>query len=300
MPSIQNGTRVGQWDSNFGKADITTTGAIGKGYPSAIEAHKAIAKSGTQGAIVKQEDGSFDAYKVADGARLDDLDAGEKFQLTAQGKAAGVVDFIGDDGASLSNGTIVKAPKGADKNETVYFTRTMGASTGLKGLYEDTVMAAPNHWMQSDDIARLQEKGYTVVVDNTATKAEIQAALYDPTTVGWVNFGHGAIGAIVTHEEDFIFPDYDITPEKVSQKLKLAYIQSCQVGEKHEAWQKALGPQTKIYDWDRSVTNAEVMMVNGGKGISFGSVLTAPGASTVLNPYAWMGKTLSQAIEKNL
>ena len=72
------------------------------------------------------------------------------------------------------------------------------------------------------------------------------------------------------------------------------------MGEKHESWQKALGEQTQIYDWDRSVTNAEVMMVNGGKALSFGSILTAPGASTVLNPYAWMDKTLSQAIENNL
>lgn len=299
MPNVQNGTRVGQWQSNFGKADITTTGEIGKGYPSAIEAHKAIAKTGSSGAIVKQND-SFHAYTVNDGAKLDDLDAGEKFKLTAQGKAAGVVDFIGDDGASLGNGTFVKAPTGLDKNETVYITRTMGASTGLKGVFEDTIMSAPNRWMQQDDIARLQEKGYTVVVDNTATKAEIQAALYDPTTVGWINFGHGAIGAIVTHEEDFIFPEHDLDPSKMSPRLKMAYIQSCQVGEKHDAWQKALGAQTQIYDWDRSVTNAEMMMVNGGKGISFGTVLTQPGASTLLNPYAWSGKTLSQAIENNL
>lgn len=300
MPDIQRGTALGQWKSNFGQADITAAKKLGKDYNTAIDAQKAVAKSGQAGAILKQEDGRFSAYTVDDGARFDDLDAGERFSISAQGKAEGVVDFIGDDGASLSNGTVVKAPKGPDRNETVYFTRTMGASTGLKGLYEDTVMSAPNRWMQTDDIERLQDKGYTVVVDNTATKAEIQAALYDPSTVGWVNFGHGAIGAIVTHEEEFIFPDYDITPEKVSQKLKLAYIQSCQVGEKHESWQKALGEQTQIYDWDRSVTNAEVMMVNGGKALSFGSILTAPGASTVLNPYAWMDKTLSQAIENNL
>lgn len=299
MPRIQSGQKIGEWDSNFGKADITAKKKLGNQYPSQIEAHKAIVKSGEQGAIVKNEKGGYSAYTVDDGANFDDLDAGETFKVSAQGKAKGVVDFVGDDGASLTSGTIVKAPnKKTDRDLNVYFTRTFHEK-GLKGAHEK-MYTAPTKWMQGDEMSRLQDMGYTVILDNTATKADMQNALYDPKTAGWVNFGHGGAGGLSTYEDDFLFPNqWDVDPKKVSKNLKMSYMQSCQVGELHDQWQKALGPDVKIYDWDRSVSNFELWMVNGGNDFSFGSMFDI-GLNPVVNPYAWRGETLGQAITDNL
>lgn len=301
MPGIQ-GQKIGSWDSNFGQAQITVKEKIGSTYPSQIEAHKAIVKAGEQGAIIKNEAGGFSAYSIDDGATLDDLDAGEQYQLNQKGKAAGIVDFIGDDGASLETGTIVKPPNAKkDKHESVYFTYTLNPET-LKGKYHKLSIGMVNGGLQKDEIADLQNRGYTVVVDKTATKEDIQNALYDPTTAAWVNVGHGSAGAVCTYDDEFLFPQFkfDLDPEKVSPRLKMAYIQSCQTGELQEDWQKALGTNTKIYNWSRTASNTELMMVNGGSSLSLKNILLKPGLSTILNPYAWKGETLQQTLDKHL
>lgn len=296
MPNIQSGQKLGEWNSTLGKADITVKRRLSGDYASQREAHTALAKSGEQGAIVRESDGRFSAYAIDDGSYTDDLNVGETFKIThnpapnigAAGTRAGqaqvVVDFIGDDGGSLTSGQIVAPPKGKDNGQTVYFMRGLN-SEGVRGKFENVAMNAPNKALQTDEILRLQHLGYSVVIDNTATHSDLRNAFYDPTTAGVVYLGHGGGGEIYTHDKVFFGPQH-LNANQVSPNLKMVYWQSCQAGLKQQEWQQKFGPQTTIYSWDRNATNGEVMLVNG--------------SSAPLNPFSWKGETLHQTITRHL
>lgn len=290
MPNIQNGSRLGEWDSRFGKADIKAGEKIGGGYSDQLAAHKAIVQAGKQGAIVREEGGKFSAYAVDDGATFDDLNLGEK----VNGKAQAVVDFVGSDGASLEGGKYVEAPIGKDNGKTVHFMRALGGEDkDWKGRLVDGILSTPNRFLQTDEKAMLRAKGYTVVVDNTATTQDIKQALYDPRTAGMVYLGHGGEGGLATYGYGWLDPQ-DVNPARVSPNLRMAYFQACQVGKEQAAWQEALGPETEVFSWSRNATNLDVMLANGGPN------LFSPVGAGLANPYLWMGETLSQAINKNL
>lgn len=296
MPNIQSGARLGEWDSRFGKAEITAGEKIGAGYSDQLEAHKAIVKAGKQGAIVREESGKFSAYAVNDGASLDDLNLGEK----VTGKAQAVVDFVGSDGASLEGGKYVEAPIGKDNGQVVHFMRALDIpNKSIIGRAMDTVLSTPNRFLQTDEKALLRAKGYTVVVDNTATALDITSALYDSRTSGLVYLGHGGGGKLATAGTGSVFnPKWlgpqNIDPARVSPNLRMAYFQACQTGKQQAAWQAALGPNTEIVSWSRNATNLDVMLANSGPNVFSTSV------AGVLNPYVWMGETLSQTINRNL
>lgn len=289
MPSIQNGQKVGEWTSALGKADITLGNRIGNTHSTQRAAHTAAAKAGEQAAIVREADGSYGAYRVDDGSYLDDLNVGESFRITAGpagGSAQGVVDFIGDDGGSLVTGDIIAAPKGQDNGKTVYFMRGLN-SEGWRGKFEGVAMNAPNKGLQADEVVRLQRMGYSVVIDNSATHNDLRNAFYDQSAAGVVYLGHGGGGDIYPHDGNWFGPE-DLDRQRVSPNLKMVYWQACQAGQKQQEWQQKFGPQTTIYSWDRNATNAEVLLVNGGSGM------------TPLNPFTWKGETLHQTITRHL
>lgn len=291
MP-IATGTRLGTWKSTMGEASITAQGQIGGSYTNRLDAQKAIVKSGSQGAIVQQADGRFAAYKIDDGAFFDDLNLGESFALNASGKAAGVVDFVGDDGASVQGGQYLQAPIGKDKGEVVYFMRALGNSDkGWKSTLIDPIMGAPNKALQQDEMALLRAKGYTVVIDNTATSEDMKAAFYNPNTAGMVYLGHGGEGDLATYEEHGWLGPEDLNKAEVSKKLKMTYFQACQTTQKEEKWEDVLG--SEVYGWSRNATNFDVMLANSGS-----TFIPSPG--DLLNPYVWMGETVAQAVRKHL
>ncbi len=296
MPNIQNGSRLGEWKSRFGTAEIQAREKIGSGYSDPLEAHKAIVQSGKQGAIVLEGYATFAAYAIEDGAALDDLNLGE----TVEGKASAVVDFVGSDGASLERGIYVEPPTGKDNGKNVHFMRALDRPNQnvVRQFLDNAILGAPNRLLQTDEKALLRAKGYTVVVDNTATSREIVQALYDPRTSGLVFLGHGGGGKLSTAGNSVFNPKWlgpqNIDPSKVSPNLRMAYFQSCSVGKQEAAWQKVLGPQTEIFSWSRYATNLDLFLANSG------SNLYTPKAAGLLNPYEWMGETLSQAINRNL
>jgi hypothetical protein len=284
MGNIQ-GQRLGEWNSLAGTAEITAKKKLST-HSDQFEAHKAIAKTGEAGAIIKEADGKFSAWSIDDGAYTDDLNVGEKATTSAQGKAAGVVDFIGEDGGSLSSGAIVKPPTGPDRGQKVYMMHGMG-TPGLRGAFERVTMDGLHRIGKRDDVRQLQKMGYSVVVDNSATLPEIKNAIYDPKTAGLVYLGHGGGGGIVTYDDDFLMAQ-DIDAKKVSPNLKMVFWQSCEAGQAQKEWEKAFGPQTTVYAWDRAISNGEMLLINGGNNWS------------IANPHTWSGTTLNQTIERHL
>lgn len=291
MP-IRENTHVANWNSNFGRAEITIKEQIGGRYDDALDAQRALVKAGEQGAIIKNQDGSFAAYSIDDGAYLDDLDLGEDFTLNAAGRAAGIVDFVGDDGATLEGGQVMQAPIGRDNGQYVYMMRALGnGEKGWKSSLIDPLLGTPNRLMQQDEMALMRAKGYTLVVDNTATSQDLRKAFYDSDTAGMVYLGHGGGGDLATYEKHGWLGPEDLDAERVSDNLKMTYFQACQSMKKEEEWEDVLG--SEVYGWSRNATNLDVMLSNGGPSF-------LPSGGDLLNPYVWQGETLAQAIRQDL
>ncbi|MEZ0371029.1 MAG: hypothetical protein ACAI44_18190, partial [Candidatus Sericytochromatia bacterium] len=139
--SLSAGDKIGSWQSRFGKAEITVKSEIGQGYASQLDAQKAIQQQKTQAAIVETDDGRFRAYKIDDGAYMDDLNLGESVEINDAGKAAGVVDFVGADGYALEDASTVAAPIGKDNGKTVYFL------SAFPGKWDKALMGDPGRWL---------------------------------------------------------------------------------------------------------------------------------------------------------
>lgn len=247
--SLRSGDSVGTWQSRAGSAEITVKNKLGS-FPSAFEARKAIAKSGEQG-VVTLENQRFAAYSVDDGAYLDDLDIGDTIKAA---KGLPVIDFVNDSAESLGTGLEILPPTGADNGKVVRVFMSYDS------VLDKAVMRTPKQLSTSDDLSRLRELGYTVMIDPTATKAEYLSAVYDPRTAGVLWFGHGGGGGVVTHDQQWLQPG-DINPKWVSPQLKLMVFESCQVGKAADAWQQAL-PGAQLQAWDKNVRNYETTWFN--------------------------------------
>lgn len=250
MGDFKVGQKVGSWDSTFGNSDITIKKEIGKGYKTKLEAENEIVRNGTQGVITKENDGKFHAYTIDDGSYLDDLNLGEK--ITS--KAKSVVEFIGDDNCSLIEGKEIYPPAPDKDNGKV-----IHVFSSFSGI-DKVIAKAPNLYLMSDDIKRLQELGYTVKIDYNATKEELKEALYDNRTAGIIWIGHGGGGGVVDYNKNWI-EHYDIEKDKVSKNLKMVVFEACQVGQKEKEWKETLN-NAEVIAWSRKVPNGEMMWFN--------------------------------------
>lgn len=246
---LQPGDKVGTWNSAMGKADITVKKEVGQGFPNVHEARKGIATTGNAGVIAPDASGKIRAYTIDDGSYVDDLDIGDKVDT----KALPTLDFLNQDGESLKLGKEILPPLGKDNGKIVH---AMSSFTGK----DKAIMRAPNQLAQADDITRLRKMGYTVMVDNSATKTEFKDALYDSRTAGIMWLGHGGGGSVVDYNEDWIDPQ-DINPKLVSPNMKMMLFQSCQVGKSQGQWENSL-PGAKVAAWDKNVMNGEMMYYN--------------------------------------
>lgn len=278
--SLNTHDKIATWKSTFGTADITVKSQIGGNYRTQQEAHKAAVKAGAQAVITQENDGRYQAYKIDDGAHFDDLEIGEKVSLTASGKAAGVVDFVGDDGGTVWQGQELKAPLGRDNGKVVYWM------SGFKKGLERAFMGAPGRMMADDELTTLRLKGYTVVVDRTATRKDMLNAFYSDTTAGVVYDGHGGDGDISTYEGWLSAEDIDSS--KVSPNLKMYYSFACNNAQKKTEWTKALNGAA-FYGWERSSNMLDAVLTN--------SPLVSPLGSAY---YLAKGRTLTQAFGNNL
>lgn len=247
--SLKSGQSVGSWDSKFGKAEISIKKPLGH-FDTPLDALKAITQSGQAG-VLKQEKGKIEAYTIDDGSHLDNLDVG---QLPTIGKGLNVLDFVNQSGESIRKGIDILLPTGRDNGKKVHVFMSY---THLK---DKIVMRTPKELSTSDDLNRLRQLGYTVLIDRKATQQAFADAVYDPRTAGVIWFGHGSQGQMASAEGPRMQAEL-IDRKKISPNLKLAVFESCQVGQAREAWQKAL-PGAKIQAWDNNVKNYQSTWFN--------------------------------------
>lgn len=112
-----------------------------------------------------------------------------------------------------------------------------------------------------DDIAVLRAAGYTVVVDQQATREDLREAVAGKgagveglTPAGFYWSSHGVDdGSLECCDGAVIFPA-DIDPASVSPGLRLAVLGACYVGAHAPAWRAALGGHPLVAGWGNPVT----------------------------------------------
>ncbi len=112
-----------------------------------------------------------------------------------------------------------------------------------------------------DDIETLRKHGYTVVVDQQATrqdfldmvagKAEGAVGLV-PAGFYWSAHGHED-GAVECCDGSLVKPDH-VDPNTVHKGLRLAIFASCYVGSRSRTWRERLGGHPLVVGWGRPVT----------------------------------------------
>jgi hypothetical protein len=249
MGVFRTGQPAGTWISTAGEATLTIKKEVGRGYSDPLKAQQALVKTGEQG-VITREGTQYHAYTIDDGAYLDDLNAGERIT----GKAANVLDFVGDEGATVAAGQQLYPPTGADNGKVFRVFQAYPSSL------DRVTMAAPDRFFISDDIEKLQALGYTVVLDYNTDKSEMINALYDSRTAGFLFSGHGGGGYLGMADDQALGPQ-DIDPQRVSSQLKMAVFESCQTGRKQAEWEKAL-KGADVTAWNDNVTNGAMQYFN--------------------------------------
>jgi len=201
-------------------------------------------------------------------------------------------EVLKNDDVELSSDKKVLKPFGESNNQRVYFLY------GIEAPIQKLLMREPNKLAVRDDIAKLREKGYTVVVDETTTTKDFKDAVYDPKSAGVVYLGHGGEGALMTmtdssSDEGYV-ANWDIERNKVSDNLKFVYLQACQAGMQQKNWEKALG--TEVIAWTKSLTNVEVISLNAPIGVT--AIVGVGPVFSVINQVKH--KTLGQTIDQKL
>ncbi len=250
MGNLHIGSKIGSWDSRAGQADITVKRQLPGKFDNLNEARTAIAKSGEAGAII-MDGREIEAYIIDDGAYLDDLDIGDKPKAS---NGLAVFDFINDEAESINLGVEILPPRGPDNGKIVHVFMSYSS------VMDKVSMRTPKQLSTADDLSRLQDLGYTVQIDRSATQAEFKAAAYDPHTAGILWFGHGGRGTVVDHNRQIVRSS-DLNPQLVSPNLSLMIFESCQVGKDQSGWENSM-PNALVHSWDRNVRNYESTYFN--------------------------------------
>ncbi len=146
-------------------------------------------------------------------------------------------------------------PTGKDNGKKVYFMYGYGGST------KDQSMMRKERPTINDDIARLRAKGYTVVVDQAATKQEFKDAAYDSKTAGIIWSGHGTASGRVATSDGKRVASSEIDQSKVSKNLKMLVLETCNGGADQHGWEsKFKGAEVKA--WNRTTNVRETKDFN--------------------------------------
>lgn len=286
MGELGLGQSVGTWKSAFGQATITVQQEIGQGYDTH---HAAVrAASGQQAVITQEKDGRFHAYRIDDGARLDDLDRHEKIALKTGIPNVSVLDVIGGDGYQIKAQRKELPPFGADNGKVVYFLRSPGNRWRDKMI---DLIDSEKRW--NEEIKQARQKGYTVIVDPAATVSETREAFYDPRTAAVIFNGHGSANSAAV--EDGSFTPSDLDSAKVSPHLKMVVFQSCNTAKTPGDWKKALNG-AEVIGWKRKVNAIETAASNDPVLFAFAGPI---GLGLAIASDA-TGKSLDKLIDKHL
>ncbi|MFC3499494.1 hypothetical protein ACFOOK_00565 [Micromonospora krabiensis] len=153
---------------------------------------------------------------------------------------------------------VVYTPTGTGPGEGRSFLFLFGYKTASE---QDRSMLAEELAQIDDDVAVLREAGYTVVVDQQATRADLLEAVSGkgsgveelaPAGFYWSSHG-GDDGSLECCDGATVSPA-DIDPATVSPALRLAVLGACYVGAYAPAWRTALGGHPLVAGWGRPVT----------------------------------------------
>src|SRR5512139_2172584 len=112
-----------------------------------------------------------------------------------------------------------------------------------------------------DDVEVLRRVGFTVVLDEEATKPDFMGAVYGqgegvaglaPAGVFWLAHGHSD-GAIECSDGGIVRAG-DLDPTRVHPGLALVVFAACYTGSHAPAWRRALGERPLVVGWGRPVT----------------------------------------------
>ncbi|WP_433532895.1 hypothetical protein ACQPYA_13340 [Micromonospora sp. CA-263727] len=126
---------------------------------------------------------------------------------------------------------------------------------------QDRSMLAQELAQIDDDIEVLRAAGYTVVVDQQATRKDLLEAVTGdgsgveglvPAGIYWSSHG-GEDGSLECCDGASVCPD-DVDPATVSPGLRLVILGACYVGAYAPAWRTALGGHPLVAGWGRPVT----------------------------------------------
>lgn len=112
-----------------------------------------------------------------------------------------------------------------------------------------------------DDVEALRRAGYTVVVDEQATRRDFLQMLRGEgeggeglRPAGFYWSAHGlSDGSIEACDGSTISP-LDIHPDEVADGLRLAVMAACYVGSRSQTWRERLGGEALVVGWGRPVT----------------------------------------------
>lgn len=151
-------------------------------------------------------------------------------------------------------GRSIYPPTGKDNGKKVYLM------FGFDGSKKEQGELKYKRKDYNDDIKKLQEKGYTVVVDHSTTKKELKDAFYDPKTAGFVFDSHGTPDGKIWTSDGKTTSSKELDKSKISKNLKLAIFETCDTG-KDQGWKNKLG-KADVHNWKRSVTFGEMRDYN--------------------------------------
>lgn len=298
MGSLSWGQTIGNWKSTFGTAAITVKDEIGRGFASREAAAKAAA--GQQAVLTQESDGHFHAYRIDDGARFDDLELGKQVSLKGSIPNVNVLDVVGKDNFQVLAERKTLPPVGPDNGKAVYFMRTMLRTPHdtLKERVNNALIDLINpidRW--DEEVMQARRKGYTVIVDNQASKDEMLAAFYDSRSAAVIFHGHGSDGAaVVEHNgKDYWLTPADIDRERVSPHLKFVMWQSCRTNSAEAEWEHAF-KGADVLGWKRTEVALEGAAANDPHLFS----LAGPIGLSLSVAADMTGKRIDKLIDKHL
>lgn len=130
---------------------------------------------------------------------------------------------------------------------------------GFKNNTHDQNMRRRVEPYLADDIQRLRDHGYKVVVDTFGTQAAFQRAVDDDSNAGIYWAGHGMPNGIQDSQSGRIFSPESITPNPNSQ-MRYCIFKTCLAGQREKAWEQTLG--TDVIAHNRVIYDSEIRDFN--------------------------------------
>ncbi|HEY9841850.1 MAG TPA: hypothetical protein V6D23_15415 [Candidatus Obscuribacterales bacterium] len=200
-------------------------------------------------------------------------DAGRYSEAASQLKLIRTQIELSDKTDALKLQTLGPSPD-ADTGLKVYFFYGFDGFT-TSGHTEKTVMTGNARKLEQAQIDTLRQRGYTVVIDETATIEEMQQAIYDPKTAGLVLHSHGsAVGEFTGYKQYGRLAPDQIDPRRVSPNLRMIYSLGCKTGQAEALWEQRLNGAQFYGIKSNVIYPQDVRTLTGQPGVSWSTFET--------------------------